>query len=226
MSDLTNTGNDVMQQEKLELGDYSEFYSHLAIQARRASRVALMACAVALIALTSAILAQFKPPVLLRVQDGKVSSLDGSGVELAETAAQQQPNESEKLAFISSFLDRFVNVDPITVKRNMTLALNQMTGTLRQQILAQLNEQRFVDQVHDDNITATLAVKSAELVAGDPYTAVVFGQKRITALINGQESKKELLVKYVLRLAPAPRSSANGWTGLQIADYKEEVLQQ
>ncbi len=226
MSDLVNTTDDVMQQAKLQLGDYSEFYSHLAIQARRASRVALMACAVALIALTSAILAQFKPPVLLRVQDGKVSSLDGSGVELAETAAQQQPNESEKLAFISSFLDRFVNVDPVTVKRNTTLALNQMTGTLRQQILAQLNEQRFVDQVHDNNITGTLAVKSAELVAGDPYTAVVFGQKRITALANGQESKKELLVKYVLRLAPVPRSSANGWTGLQIADYKEEVLQQ
>lgn len=147
-------------------------------------------------------------------------------MELAETATKQQPNESEKLAFISSFLDRFVNVDPITVKRNTTLALNQMTGTLRQQILAQLNEQHFVDQVHDNNVTATLAVKSAELVAGDPYTAVVFGQKRITALVNGQESKKELLVKYVLRLAPAPRSSANGWTGLQIAEYKEEVLQQ
>lgn len=226
MSDLANTTDDVMQQAKLQFGDYSEFYSHLAIQARRASRVALMACSVALIALTSAIFAQFKAPVLLRVQDGKVSSLDGSGVELAETTTQQQPNESEKLAFISSFLDRFVNVDPLTVKRNTTLALNQMTGTLRQQILAQLNEQRFVDQVHDSNITATLAVKSAELVAGDPYTAVVFGQKRITALVNGQESKKELLVKYVLRLAPVPRSSANGWTGLQIADYKEEVLQQ
>ncbi len=225
MSELPNAAGEI-QQVKLELGDYSEFYSHLAIQARRASRVALLACTVALIALTSSILAQFKPPVLLRVQDGKVSSLDGSGVELAETAAQQQPNESEKLAFISSFLDRFVNVDPITVKRNTTLALNQMTGTLRQQIVAQLNEQRFVDQVHDNNITATLAVKSAELVAGDPYTAVVFGQKRITALVNGQESKKELLVKYVLRLAPVPRSSANGWTGLQIADYKEEVLQQ
>src|SRR5437870_10980588 len=89
------------QKAKSELGDYSEFYSHLAIQARRASRVALMACTVALVALTSAILAQFKPPVLLRVQDGKVSSLDGSGVEAAETARQQQPNESEKLAFIS-----------------------------------------------------------------------------------------------------------------------------
>ncbi len=186
MSELPNAAGEI-QQVKLELGDYSEFYSHLAIQARRASRVALLACTVALIALTSSILAQFKPPVLLRVQDGKVSSLDGSGVELAETAAQQQPNESEKLAFISSFLDRFVNVDPITVKRNTTLALNQMTGTLRQQIVAQLNEQRFVDQVHDNNITATLAVKSAELVAGDPYTAVVFGQKRITALVNGQE---------------------------------------
>jgi hypothetical protein len=215
-----------MQQAKLELGDYSEFYGHLAIQARRASRVALLACSVALIALISAILGQLKPPILLRVQDGKIASLNESGVETADTAAQQQPNESEKLAFISSFLDRFVNVDPVTVKRNTTLALNQMTSTLRQHILAQLNEQRFVDQVHDNNVTATLAVKSAELVSGDPYTAVVFGQKRITALTNGQESKKELLVKYVLRLAPVPRASANGWTGLEIADYKEEVLQQ
>jgi hypothetical protein len=119
-----------------------------------------------------------------------------------------------------------VNIDPVTVKRNTTLALNEMTTTLRQQILAQLNEQHYVDTVRDNNVTATLAVKSAELVTGDPYTAVVFGQKRLTTLVNGQENKKELLVKYVIRLAPIPRAASNGWTGLQVADYKEEVLQQ
>jgi hypothetical protein len=26
-------------------------------------------------------------------------------------------------------------------------------------------------------------------------------------------------------LAPVPRTAANGWTGLEIGDYKEEVLQ-
>ena len=215
-----------LEQAKVELGDYSEFYSHLAIQARRASRVALVACGVALIAIVSAILAQLRPPILLRVQDGRVSGLTDSGVAVAQTAAQQQPDESEKMAFVSAFLDRFVNIDPVTVKRNTTLALNEMTNTLRQQILAQLNEQHFVDTVRDNNVTATLIVKSAELVSGDPYTAVVFGQKRLTTLINGQENKKELLVKYVIRIAPVPRSAGNGWSGLQVADYKEEVLQQ
>ncbi len=215
-----------LQQTKFELGDYPEFYSHLAIQSRRASRVALVACGVALIAIVSAILAQLRPPILLRVQDGKVSALSGSGVGIADTAAQQQPDESEKLAFVSGFLDHFVNIDPVTVKRNTTLALNEMTNTRRQQILAQLNEQHFVDTVRDNNVTATLAVKSAELVNGDPYTAVVFGQKRLTTLINGQENKKELLVKYVIRLAPVPRAASNGWSGLEVADYKEEVLQQ
>ena len=218
--------SDQLQQTKFELGDYPEFYSHLALQSRRASRVALVACGVALIAIVSAILAQLRPPILLRVQDGKVSALSGSGIEVAQTAAQQQPDGSEKLAFVSGFLDRFVNIDPVTVKRNTTLALNQMTNTLRQQILAQLNEQRFVDTVRDNNVTATLAVKSAELVNGDPYTAVVFGQKRLTTLINGQENKKELLVKYVIRLAPVPRAASNSWSGLEVADYKEEVLQQ
>ena len=217
---------ETLQQAKFELGDYPEFYSHLAIQARRASRVALVACGVALIAIISAILAQLRPPVLLRVQQGKVTALTGSGVTVPETTGQQQPDESEKLAFVSAFLDRFVNIDPVTVKRNTTLALNEMTTTLRQQILAQLNEQHYVDTVRDNNVTATLAVKSAELVTGDPYTAVVFGQKRLTTLINGQENKKELLVKYVIRLAPVPRTASNGWTGLQVADYKEEVLQQ
>ena len=215
-----------LEQAKFELGDYPEFYSHLAIQARRASRVALVACGVALIAIVSAILAQLRPPILLRVQDGRVSGLTDSGVAMAQTAAQQQPDESEKMAFVSAFLDRFVNIDPVTVKRNTTLALNEMTNTLRQQILAQLNEQHFVDTVRDNNVTATLIVKSAELVSGDPYTAVVFGQKRLTTLINGQENKKELLVKYVIRIAPVPRSASNGWSGLQVADYKEEVLQQ
>src|SRR5262249_38329362 len=123
-----------LEQAKFELGDYPEFYSHLAIQARRASRVALVACGVALIAIVSAILAQLRPPILLRVQNGQVSALNASGVEIAQTAAQQQPDESEKLAFISGFLDRFINIDPVTVKRNTTLALNGMTNTLRQQI--------------------------------------------------------------------------------------------
>lgn len=218
--------SDQLQQAKFELGDYPEFYSHLALQSRRSSRVALVACGIALIAIVSAILAQLRPPILLRVQDGKVSALSGSGVEVAQSAAQQQPDGSEKLAFVSGFLDHFVNIDPVTVKRNTTLALNQMTNTLRQQILAQLNEQHFVDTVRDNNVTATLAVKSAELVNGDPYTAVVFGQKRLTTLINGQENKKELLVKYVIRLAPVPRAASNGWSGLEVADYKEEVLQQ
>jgi hypothetical protein len=218
--------SDQLQQAKFELGDYPEFYSHLAIQSRRASRVALVACGVALIAIASAILAQLRPPILLRVQDGKVSALNDSGVQVAENAAQQQPDEPERLAFVSGFLDHFVNIDPVTVKRNTTLALNEMTSTLRQQILAQLNEQHFVDTVRDNNVTATLAVKSAELVNGDPYTAVVFGQKRLTTLINGQENKKELLVKYLIRLAPVPRSANNGWSGLEVADYKEEVLQQ
>ena len=226
MMDTTWIEADEMQQTRLELGDYCEFYSRLAIQARRASRVALVACGVALIAIVSAILAQLRPPILLRVQDGKVSALNGSGMEVAEMAAQQKPDESEKLAFVSRFLDHFVNIDPVTVKRNTTLALNQMTNTLRQQILAQLNEQHVVDTVRDNNVTTTFAVKSAELVSGDPYTAVVFGQKRLTTLINSQENKKELLVKYVIRLAPVPRAASNGWSGLQVADYKEEVLQQ
>ena len=216
---------DETQQAKSELGDYTEFYSHLAIQARRASRVAIIACGVALIAIVSAILAQLRPPILLRVEDGKVSTLSGSGVQVAETAAHQQPDNAEKLAFVSTFLARFVNVDPLTVKRDTTLALNQMTYSMRQQVLTQLNQENFVDTVRENNLTSTLAIKSAELVSGDAYTAIVFGSKRMTTLINGQENEKNLLVKYTIRLARVPRSAANGWTGLEIADYKEEVLQ-
>jgi VirB8 protein len=213
------------QNAKLELGDYTEFYSHLAMQARRASRVALVACAVALVSISSAILAQLRPPILLRVQDGHVSSVDGSSVQAAETAAQQQPDDAEKLAFANTFLNRFVNIDPLTVKRDATLALNQMTYSLRQQILAQLNQENFVDTVRQSSVTSTLAVKSAELVSGDPYTVIVFGRKRMTTLINGQENEKNFLVKYTIRLAPVPRAVVNGWTGLEIGDYKEEVLQ-
>ena len=74
MSDTTVIAGDEIRQAKLELGDYCEFYSHLAMQARRASRVALLACSVALVAMVSGILAQLRPPILLRVQDGSVSS--------------------------------------------------------------------------------------------------------------------------------------------------------
>ena len=210
----------------MELGDYVEFYGHLTVQARRSSRVALVACSVALVAIVVAILAELRPPILLRVQDGKVVSLDGSGAEAAETATKQLPDEAEKLAFVSNFLDKFVNIDPLTVKRNTTAALNMMTQTLRLHILTQLNDERFVDRVRENNVTTTLTVKSAELIPGDPYTVVVFGRKRVTNLVNGQETKKELLTKYLIRLAPVPRTGSNNWKGLEVAEYAEEVLQE
>src|SRR5690348_11826296 len=96
---------DETEKAKSELGDYTEFYSHLAMQSRRASRVAMVACGVALIAIVSAILAQLRPPILLRVQDGKVSSLEGSGIQVAENPAQQQPDNAEKLEFVTAFLN-------------------------------------------------------------------------------------------------------------------------
>src|SRR5438045_9465329 len=92
------------QKAKSELGDYVEFYSHLAMQTRRASRVALVACAVALISIASAILAQLRPPILLRVQDGKVASLDAAGVGGAATPSQQQRDNAEQLAFETTAL--------------------------------------------------------------------------------------------------------------------------
>ncbi|HEX5483796.1 MAG TPA: hypothetical protein VFZ08_14325 [Terriglobia bacterium] len=205
-------------------GDYVEFYSHLAIQARRASRVALFACAVALAAIIVAIAGEMKPPIVLRVQKGKVVSLAGSGVEVPTTVTSREPSQDEKLAFVASFLEKFVDVDPLSVKRNTTEALNMMTGTLRERLLRKLNEERYVDQIRDDDVTATLRVKSAEGVPGDPYTVVVLGEKRMTSLVNGEETQKELLAKYTIRLAPVPRAASNQWTGLEIADYKEEVL--
>src|SRR5437588_4952371 len=78
------------QKAKSELGDYTEFYTHLAMQARRASRIALVACAVALISIVSAILAQLRPPILLRVQDGKVSSLDRSEEHTSELQSHSE----------------------------------------------------------------------------------------------------------------------------------------
>src|SRR5258708_31782886 len=100
-----------------------------------------------------------------------------------------------------------------------------MTESWRQQILAEPNQENFVDTVRENNVTSTLAVKSAELVSGDPYTAIVFGRKRITTLINGQENEKNLLVKYTIRLAPVPRSAGNGWAAVRTADDQAGGLQ-
>ena len=60
-----------------------------------------------------------------------------------QAAQQQRPDESEKLTFVSGFLDHFVNVSPVTVEPESTLALNEMTNTLRQQVLVHLNQQHF-----------------------------------------------------------------------------------
>src|SRR5438132_11377006 len=97
MSSFKSVSRDEMQQTKLELGDYCDFYSHLGVQARRASRVALLACSVAMVAMISAMLAQLRPPTLRRVQDGQVFSLRGSGLELDESDVAPHSEGAEEL---------------------------------------------------------------------------------------------------------------------------------
>jgi len=96
---------------------YTSSYSHLAMQARRASRVALVACACGTDLHRLSDSRTTAASILLRVQDGKVSSLDGSGSRSPDSASKQ-PDNAEKLSFVNTFLSRFVNIDPLTVKRD------------------------------------------------------------------------------------------------------------
>ena len=213
---------------------YTRYYEHdgmLRAYANRSMVLAMVFGAIALSSLAFAVYVRLQPPTVIRVDsEGDATVVAGTpvpghsrGLNFVASAAEAAPTDVEAKAVVRRFLDRYFNLTPATVDRQMADALNMMTGNFKALVLGRLREDDTINKIQDDHIVTNFTIRTIAVVQGSPLTFTAFGVKEIHRLKNNQETTDQIVGRYNVRLALDRRTEYNP-SGLLVADYWEQQM--
>ena len=213
---------------------YTRYYEHdgmLRAYANRSMVLAMVFGAIALSSLAFAVYVRLQPPTVIRVDsEGDATVVAGTpvpgqsrGLNFVASATEAAPTDVEAKAVVRRFLDRYLNLTPATVDRQMADALNMMTGNFKALVLGRLREDDTINKIQDDHIVTNFTIRTIALVQGSPLTFTAFGVKEIHRLKNSQETTDQIVGRYNVRLALDRRTEYNP-SGLLVADYWEQQM--
>ena len=213
---------------------YTRYYEHdgmLRAYANRSMVLAMVFGAIALGSLAFAVYVRLQPPTVIRVDsEGDATVVAGTpvpghsrGLNFVASAAEAAPTDVEAKAVVRRFLDRYLNLTPATVDRQMADALNMMTGNFKALVLGRLREDDTINKIQDDHIVTNFTIRTSAVVQGSPLTFTAFGVKEIHRLKNSQETTDQIVGRYNVRLALDRRTEYNP-SGLLVADYWEQQM--
>ena len=222
------------RQNMPETTRYSRYYEHdgmLRAYANRSMVLAMVFGAIALSSLAFAVYVRLQPPTVIRVDsEGDATVVAGTpvpghsrGLNFVASAAEAAPTDVEAKAVVRRFLDRYLNLTPATVDRQMADALNMMTGNFKALVLGRLREDDTINKIQDDHIVTNFTIRAIAVVQGSPLTFTAFGVKEIHRLKNNQETTDQIVGRYNVRLALDRRTEYNP-SGLLVADYWEQQM--
>jgi hypothetical protein len=206
---------------------FYEMDGALRAYAHRSVVLAVLMGTVALIAVTGFLFARMEPPTVIRIgtsgEATVISPLQNARSHilpalLLSKSAAASPDEYEKEAFVSSFLNRYLNYDAHTLAENWADAINQMTMNLRRAALADLENNDTVGKLEQEQASSTFKLNHIEEDKFEPLVYTAFGVRTVRTLNHGQESIDRLVEEYHLRLVSVDRSARNP-SGLLVGDY-------
>jgi hypothetical protein len=224
----TKAENTVLAPEKV---GYSRYYEHdgaLRAYANRAMVLAFSSAAIAALAVAFAAYVRIQPPTVIRVgANGEATVLGAtkSTVTVSQTAADTEPTDLEKWAFVKLFLDRYLNFSSNNVSGNWASALNMMTTNLRHVAYNQMKEDNMIGKVQDDQTRSEFHLRRIEPSAESPLTYTAFGVKKIHRVREDHsETTEKFVSEFHVRLVTETRSKQNP-SGLLIGEYWEQPIE-
>jgi hypothetical protein len=212
---------------------YSRYYEHdgaLRAYANRAMLLAFICVPATLVAIALAAYVRLRPPTVIRVDSSGSAIVLGQkevpekSPMLVSQAANAEPNDFEKQAYVRLFLTRYLNFSPDSVNRNWADGVNMMTANLRRATLSAIAKDNLVGRIQDDQITSVFHLRSLERAKDDPLIFTAFGVKEVHRMRDHQETTDKLVGEFRIRLSKERRSEENP-SGLLIAEYGERLIE-
>lgn len=209
---------------------YSRYYEHDGALRAYANRAMILAFASALITLLSVAFAAYvrlQPPLVIRVDSNGEASTVGtakSQIAVSQNAAEAEPTDLEKYAFVKSFLDHYLTFSATNVSTNWAAALNMMTANLRHSAFSKMQTENLIGKIQDDQTRSEFHLRRLESAKESPLTYTAFGVKEVHHVHEDHsESTEKIVSEFHLRLAVEKRSKENP-SGLLVGEFWEQPI--
>jgi type IV secretory pathway TrbF-like protein len=220
--------NEAELPEKVRYGRYYEHDGMLRAYANRAMVLAFSSVAIALVAVALAAYVRVQPPTVIRVDSSGAATVVGKSASLvtvSQGAADAEPTELEKWAFVKLFLDRYLTFSPSNVSRNWADALNMMTTNLRRLGLSQMQKDNLIGKIQNSQTRSEFQLRRLEASKESPLNYTAFGVKEVHHVNEDHSENTEKIVsEFHIRLVVEARSKANP-SGLLIGEYWEQPIE-
>jgi hypothetical protein len=215
---------------------YYEFDGAIRAQSNRSFLLAGVSALIAVIAIGFAMWVRLQPPTVIYVDKaGKASTVSPASMASPDaastpvkvaTATNAPPTEIEKRAVVRDFLNTYLNYSPATVKERFSTAMNMMTATLSDDVMADIKSKNVIKNMVTRRVTSEFRLTQIESDPEVPNLYTVFGEKTIRFVTqpNGKEQTDSMIGRYKVRLTEVERTEFLP-SGLLIAEFGETQIE-
>lgn len=160
-----------------------------------------------------------RAPVVIRVDDV------GNAVVIRDLAGNNAPSDVEVTAFAKDFLRAYLELNSLTVQKDLARALNMMTKKYQAAHLRELKTENFLSKVIKANIQTQLELKEISITSKLPMR-VYLDVRGITSTTpledpHATPTRHGLIAKLTLVIVPRTERTANG---LLVEDYRQQIV--
>lgn len=207
-------------QERLEKMSrrYHEVFGDLEAQAEFLKLTALALLVLLFLSLFGAFMLAKRPPLVIRVSEV------GEAEPVRDLRTNNAPGEAELLFFARTFTRRYAEYNAYTLARDLSEAMNLMTGRYQAIAKRDLVESGLLAKVKEAGLNASIEFKEEKIERETADHAVVslIGVRNLTSYKN-PSYKESNLFKAQLVLKRFPRSLETP-SGLLVEEYREIIL--
>ena len=180
----------------------------------------LFVCIIAVLFLSiTVVIVSRKPPVVVRVDE------IGNARVIQDLETNNTPADVEITAYAKEFLRAYLELNSLTVQKDLTRALNMMTKKYQQAHLRELQAEGFLKKIINANIQTQIEIRDISITSKMP-ARVYLDVRGITSTTpledpHATATKHGFLSKLTLVLVPRTELTPNG---LLVEDYRQEII--
>ncbi len=160
-----------------------------------------------------------KAPIVIRVDEV------GHAEIIPDLTVNNVPSDVEIMAFAKDFLRSYIELNSLTVQKDLTRALNMMTKKYQSAHLRELKDAKFLPKIIQANIQTQMEIKDLAMTTRSP-TKIYLDVRGITSTTpledpNAPASKHGFIAKLTLAFVPRTERTPNG---LLVDDYRQQIV--
>lgn len=199
---------------------YYEVFGDTVVMLNTFKVVTLVLAAVILFQVYVNLVAQKKPPVVIRVDEvGKARAIE-------DLKVASEPDEIQIQAFVREFIETYTAYDSKSIEYDFSKALNLMHSEYQKRAQQELLGSRLLAELKEQNLYSRVTLQEIRIEKQTPGWVHLWaaGVRKIQSYLDPGFTRETVFNAYVT-LAKVPRTVREPY-GLLVYDYREHIVKE